>query len=113
MHEPSHARFSLSLDLSEAFKPIIVFKTIFELVNKKQIQVNKHFDRKLNYCLLNETGRKIFIENYESRLNSVFLHAKLRRKTTFVNAIKLDGYKLIKFILEDKQFLPFSLKDKC
>lgn len=112
LHEPSSGRFSLSLDLSEVFKPIIVFKTIFELVNKKQIQINKHFEKKLNYCLLNENGRKIFIESYEKRLNSVFLHPKLKRKTTFLNAIKLDGYKLIKFILENKDFVPFSIKDK-
>ena len=30
LHEPSEGRFSLSLDISEVFKPIIVYKTIFE-----------------------------------------------------------------------------------
>ena len=30
LHEPTEQRFSLSLDLSEVFKPIIVFRTIFE-----------------------------------------------------------------------------------
>ena len=37
LHEPSEARFSLSLDLSEVFKPVIVFRTIFDLVNNKKI----------------------------------------------------------------------------
>ena len=46
LHEPSEARFSLSLDLSEVFKPIIVYKTIFELVNNHKIKVEKHFDKK-------------------------------------------------------------------
>lgn len=32
LHEPSEGRFSLSLDISEVFKPAIVYKTIFELV---------------------------------------------------------------------------------
>ena len=41
----------------------------------------------------------------------VFLHPKLRRKTTFLNAIKLDGYKLIKYLAENKEFKPFSLKE--
>ena len=44
LHEPTEQRFSLSLDLSEVFKPIIVFKTIFELVNTKRLTVEKHFD---------------------------------------------------------------------
>ena len=47
LHEPTEQRFSLSLDLSEVFKPIIVFKTIFELVNTKRLTVEKHFDKKL------------------------------------------------------------------
>lgn len=112
LHEPSEGRFSLSLDISEAFKPVLVFKTIFDLVNNKKLQVAKHFDKKVNYCLLNEEGRKIFISAFEERLESVFLHEKLRRKVTYRTAIKLDCYKLIKFILEDKEFKPFYLKEK-
>lgn len=112
LHEPSEGRFSLSLDLSEAFKPVLVFKTIFDLVNNKKLQVAKHFDKKLNYCLLNEEGRKIFITAFEERLETVFLHEKLKRKVTYRTAIKLDCYKLIKFILEGKEFKPFSLKEK-
>lgn len=111
LHEPSEGRFSLSLDLCEVFKPIIVFKTIFELVNNRRIQVSKHFDKKLNYCLLNEEGKKIFIEAMEERFNSVFTHPVLKRKTTYENAIKLDGYKLIKHFVEGRKFKPFNLKE--
>lgn len=111
LHEPSEGRFSLSLDLSEVFKPVIVYKTIFELVNNKKITVNKHFDKKVNYCLLNEDGRNIFIKAYEDRLESVFLHKKLKRRISYRTAIKLDCYKLIKFIMEDKEFKPFNLSE--
>lgn len=111
LHEPSEGRFSLSLDMSEVFKPVIVYRTIFDLVNNKRIQVSKHFDKKLNYCLLNETGRNIFIEAFEGRLESVYQHPRLKRKTTYRTAMKLDCYKLIKYILEDKEFVPFSLKE--
>lgn len=111
LHEPSEGRFSLSLDISEVFKPVIVYKTIFELVNNKKIQVSKHFDKKLNYCLLNEEGRKIFINAFEDRCESVFTHERLKRKVTYRTAIKLDCYKLIKFIMEDKEFKPFNMKE--
>ena len=57
LHEPSEGRFSLSLDMSEVFKPVIVFRTIFDLVNNRKIQVAKHFDKKLNYCVLNFPSR--------------------------------------------------------
>jgi CRISPR-associated protein Cas1 len=112
LHSPRGGRFSLSLDLSEAFKPVIVFKTIFECVNNKKLQVHKHFDKSLNYALLNEEGKKIFIQNFEERINEVFIHPKLKRKTTYKSAIKYDAYKLIKFLIEDKPFKPFSLKEK-
>jgi len=113
LHSPQDGRFSLSLDLSEVFKPVIVFRTIFDLVNNKKLQVAKHFDKSLNYALLNEQGKKIFIEAFEQRINESFMHATLKRKTTYKSAIKYDGYKLIKFLIEGKEFVPFSLKDKC
>lgn len=112
LHEPSDARFSLSLDLSEVFKPIIVYKSIFNLVNNKKIKVEKHFNKELNYSLLNDDGKKIFIEEFENRLNDTFKHEKLNRNITYKHAIRLDGYKLIKFIHEGKDFVPFSMEDK-
>ena len=83
LHSPREGRFSLSLDLSEVFKPIIVFKTIFELVGRKRLQVLKHFDKSLNYALLNEEGKKIFIDAFETRLNETFMHKKLKRKVSY------------------------------
>lgn len=112
LHEPSEGRFSLSLDMCEVFKPIIVYRTIFDLVNNKRLQVEKHFDKKVNYCLLNEEGRKIFVEAFEQRMESVFYHEKLKRRVSYRTAIKLDCYKLIKFILEGKEFVPFSEMEK-
>lgn len=112
LHSPREGRFSLSLDLSEAFKPIIVFKTIFDLVGRKKLQVLKHFEKSLNYALLNEEGKKVFIDAFEERMNETFLHAKLKRKVTYKHCLKLDGYKLIKTIVEGREFTPFLLKEK-
>lgn len=112
LHEPSEARFSLSLDLCEAFKPLIVFRTIFDLVNNGKIKVDKHFDKKLNYCILNEEGKKVFIENLEARFEKIIDHGKLKRKVSYIQLIKLDGYKLIKSIIENKEFIPFLERDK-
>ena len=113
LHSPREGRFSLSLDLCEVFKPVIVFKTIFDLVNNKKLQVTKHFDKSLNYALLNEMGKKIFIEAFETRINESFRHSNLNRMTTYKSAIKYDAYKLVKFLLEDREFVPYRLKDKC
>lgn len=73
--------------------------------------MEKHFDKKVNYCLLNEEGREIFIKSFEERLESIFNHTSLKRKVTYRTAIKLDCYKLIKHVLEDKPFVPFNQKE--
>ena len=112
LHEPSEARFSLSLDLSEVFKPIVVYKTIFELINNKKIRIEKHFESKYNYALLNDEGKKIFIDAFEERINQTFMHTKLKRQISYKHAIKLDGYKLIKCITENKEFIPFDMESK-
>lgn len=112
LHSAGESRFSLSLDLSEVFKPIIVYKTIFDCINNRKLNVEKHFDKKLNYCLLNETGKKIFIAALEERFSQTYENKKLKRKVSLLTAIKYDAYKLIKEILEDVDFVPFSLKSK-
>ncbi|WP_410208344.1 type I-B CRISPR-associated endonuclease Cas1b [Fusobacterium sp.] len=112
LHSPSERRLSLSLDLSEVFKPIIVFKTIFECVNNRRLNVEKHFRKKYNYCLLNDEGKKIFLIELFSRMEESFLNPKLNKVMSYFTAIKYDGYKLIKFILEGEEFYPFNIKEK-
>ena len=62
LHEPSERRFSLALDLSEIFKPFLVDRIIFYLVNKKMI-TKKDFNQDLNCCLLNDKGRATLSRN--------------------------------------------------
>jgi CRISPR-associated protein Cas1 len=107
LHEPTDRRFSLSLDISEPFKPLIVFRTIFDVVNNRKIQVAKHFDKKYNFSLLNDAGREVFITALEERFAQVFDHSKMNRKLTYLSAIKYDGYKLKKHIVEGSPFMPF------
>lgn len=74
--------------------------------------MEKHFDKNLNYCLLNEEGKKIFIAALEDRFSQTYENERLKRKVSLKTAIKYDAYKLIKEILEDVDFIPFSLKTK-
>ncbi|TJX13719.1 type I-B CRISPR-associated endonuclease Cas1 [Tissierella creatinini] len=112
LHEPSERRFSLALDISEVFKPIIVFKTILDLVNNNRISKQKHFDKDLNFSILNEEGKKLFISEFETRLNKTIEHPRLKRKVTYQTLIKYECYKLIKDILEGAEFIPYNDKTK-
>ena len=44
-------------------------------------------------------------------MDKTFLHKKLNRKMTYKTAIKMDCYKLIKYLLEGKDFEFYSLKE--
>ena len=54
----------------------------------------------------------MFIEAFETRINETFMHPKLKRKISYKHCLKLDGYKLIKHIIEGRDFVPFLLKEK-
>lgn len=112
LHEPAERRFSLALDLSETFKPLIVFRTIFDLINNKKISPILHFEKEVNYALLNEEGRKIFISAFEERINKTIKHSSLGRKVSYQTLIKYEAYKLIKDIMEDILFAPYLEKRK-
>jgi CRISPR-associated protein Cas1 len=108
LHTPGERRFSLCLDISEIFKPIIVDRIIFKVLNKKEIQ-ERHFDKKLNRCLLNEEGKKIFVKNFEEKLNETIMHRKLGRSVSYKHLIKLECYKLCKHLLEIEEYKPLKM----
>lgn len=108
LHTPGERRFSLCLDLSEIFKPILVDRIIFKVLNKKEIQ-EKHFDKQLNRCLLNEAGRKIFVKSFEDKLNETIQHRKLGRSVSYKHLIKLECYKLCKHLLDIEEYKPLKM----
>lgn len=108
LHTPGERRYSLCLDVSEIFKPIIVDRVIFKVLNKKELQ-EKHFDKKLNRCLLNEEGKKIFVRNFEDKLNETIQHRTLNRSVSYRHLIKLECYKLSKHLLGIEEYKPFKM----
>jgi CRISPR-associated protein Cas1 len=108
LHTPGERRYSLALDISEIFKPILVDRVIFKVLNKKEIQ-EKHFDKKLNKCLLNQQGKKIFVQSFEERLNETIQHRSLKRKVSYRHLIKLECYKLSKHLLNMEEYKPFKM----
>lgn len=106
LHEPGERRYSLSLDLSEVFKPLLVDKVIFKLINQQMV-TEKDFDQKLNFCYLKESGRKTYLRLYEERLKTTIKHRKLGRSVSYQRLIRLECYKLAKHILGEKPYQGF------
>ena len=67
LHSPSSGRASLSLDLAEPFKPVLVDALIFRMARRQMVREN-WFDEHNGICLLTETGRKHIAEHFSVRL---------------------------------------------
>ncbi|MBZ0181348.1 MAG: type I-B CRISPR-associated endonuclease Cas1b [Melioribacteraceae bacterium] len=108
LHEPGDRRFSLALDLAEIFKPLLTDRIIFSLLNKKQIQ-DKHFDKETNMCYLSDEGRKIYLREFDEKLKTTIKHRQLKKSVSYRHLIRLECYKLIKHILDEKEYQPFKI----
>ena len=109
LHEPSERRFSLSLDVSEIFKPLIVDRLIIYLVNKRIIQLSD-FRKEFNGILLKENSMRKFLRAYNERLKKKIKHRKLGRNVSYQHLIRLECYKIMKYILDvGKEYNPFVI----
>ena len=108
LHEPGERRFSFSLDLAEIFKPLLVDRVIFKVLNKKEIQEH-HFEESINRVILKPSGKKIFVQSFDERLLETIKHRTLNRSVSYKHLIKLECYKLQKHILGIEQYRPFKM----
>jgi CRISPR-associated protein Cas1 len=108
LHEPGARRYSLALDLSEIFKPLLVDRTIFSVLNKKQLQAGD-FRQEMNHCVLKDSARKVFVQAFEDRLKETFKHRRLGRNVSYRHLVKLECYKLSKHLLGMEEYKPFKM----
>lgn len=108
LHEPREKRFSLSLDISEIFKPLIADRMIFSLLNKNKITIDD-FEEESNFTYLKENSRKKIIEDYDGRLERTIFHKELNRDVSYRYLIRLECYKIIKHIIGEKEYSGFKI----
>ena len=106
LHSTNNRRFTLNLDVAEIFKPILIDRVIFTLIGKKMLSP-KHFDSKFAGILLNDEGRKIFIQEFEERMKTTINHKKLKRQVSYRSLIRMELYKLEKHLMGEEIYTPF------
>ena len=106
LHTTNFRSFTLNLDIAEVFKPIIVDRTIFSLIGRKEIK-KEHFEKGLEGFALTTEGKKLFITEFEEKLKTTIKHPELKRDVSYRFLIRLELYKLEKHLLGEKPFEPF------
>ena len=106
LHTTNQRSYTLNLDMAEVFKPVIVDRVIFTLLNRSALQA-KDFRSGTEGVFLTEKGRKTFLGAYETRLKETIRHPKLGRSVSYRRLLRLDLYKLEKHLLGDEAYEPY------
>ena len=80
MHRDKPGRASLALDLMEELRAPLADRLVLTLINNREIQ-KKHFRRQTDgSVLLNDDGRKVFLNAWQERKRDTITHPYLQEK---------------------------------
>jgi CRISPR-associated protein Cas1 len=108
LHTSNSRKFSLNLDIAEVFKPLLVDRLIFSLINKREITGNS-FDNKVQGIVFKENAVKKVIERFDERLKTTVMHKELNREVTYKRLILMECYKIEKHLMGEKDYEPFFM----
>ncbi|GBD11646.1 CRISPR-associated endonuclease Cas1 [bacterium HR23] len=108
LHEPSQRRFSLALDIAEVFRPLIVDRVIFRVVNRNMLgEEDLEALGQSGGVYLGEKGRKVFVQALEETLGTTVFHRTLKRHVSYRHLLRLEAYKLVRHLLEMEPYKAF------
>lgn len=106
LHTTNFRRFTLNLDVAEIFKPIIVDRVIFTLLDRHMIG-SGDFVREAGDLLMKEQARRRFVEQMEEKFKTTIKHREIGRPVSYRRLIRLELYKLEKHLMGEKEYEPF------
>ena len=106
LHSPADNRTPLAFDIAEIFKPVIIDKVIFRLVNLDMLSEGDFYITE-DKVYLKEKIKKVFIAEIEQRLKTTIFHKYYKRNISYKTLIRLDCFSLIKYIKGEEDFEPF------
>ncbi len=95
VHEAGDRRNSLALDVADIFKPIIVDRALFALLNTNVIDEKKHTRREGEGIYLNQDGLKIVTKKFDEKLKTTFHHRELNRSISYRQLVQQEFYKIL------------------
>lgn len=110
LHATGDRSRSLNLDISEVFKPLIVDRTIFTIINRRMIDAYEHF-RKCDDdgIYMNTEGKAIFLQELENKLNLV--RQEGGKSMTYLSRIKEEIGKINRMVHNGTTYKPYKYKN--
>ena len=107
LHSTNKRSQSLNLDIAELFKPLVVDRAIFTLINKKQINVDDHFETVENGGIyLSREGKRIFIRELDSKVYQK--QAENDHPISYDTRIRNEVRKILRFVNNGEEYEPYK-----
>ena len=107
IHATTNRNFSLNLDFADLFKPVIVDRVIFSLINLLQLQPTLHFEEKESGAVyLNKEGKRIFIKVFEDKMSDKIKIGE--RMYTYKQIIEEEIRKFQRYIVKGEKYKPYK-----
>ena len=105
LHATNKRYESLNLDIAEIFKPLIVDRVIFSLINKREIDL-KHFVKTQNEGVyISDEGKHIFLKAFYEKVDTII--TEKNEKKTYNTIIVEEIRKLVRAFRGDSEYKAF------
>lgn len=106
LHSPRKRYENLHLDIADLFKPVLVDRTIFTLVNKGMIHTETDFVVMENGGVyMTASGKKVFIQEFEKKLSNTVIYEG--KKYSYMELIRREVRKLEDFYRKGTAYKPY------
>lgn len=108
LHSPSDRRISLNLDISEIFKPVLVDRLIFSMINKHMLRSSDFQPgRNGGGIYASHDARKVITEAWEKSLRSTITYPATGQKMGWRRVIRSEAFRIQRFITEGITYEPY------
>jgi len=110
LHAGRYGRPSLALDLMEEFRPVLVDSVVMRAINTNVLG-DQHFRREAEAVWLTQSGRKLFLAQWEQRLTSEIRHPIFDYTVAYRRCLELQVRLLAKALTGDiPAYPPFKVR---
>ena len=110
LHSEGYGKPALALDLMEEMRTPIVDSVVLTVINKQILQPH-HFEGEMGVYQLTAAGRKLFLQQFEQRLNTEVQHPVFEYKAAYRRCLELQARPLAKYLLgETPAYRPFQVR---
>lgn len=109
LHATNDRNFSLNLDVSEIFKPLIVDRVIFSVIRNKRIKAEQFKKHKGGWRLVDD-AREVFLTAYNDRLKETLKLKGSKTSISYRTLIRKECYKIEKHVLGEAIYKPYVLE---